>query len=60
MPISQDIKQVIDIVKSKTPTEIVKINKLNKIFRQNPKLANQVALIINQYAIQQQKLLGIK
>jgi hypothetical protein len=48
--ISNDIKQVIDIVKSKEPKETVKINKLNKIFRQDPKLANQVALIINKYA----------
>jgi hypothetical protein len=48
--ISNDIKQVIDIVKSKEPRETVKINKLNKIFRRDPKLANQIELIINKYA----------
>ena len=49
---SQDIKKLINIANSKEVTEKIKVNKLNKIFRQNPILANQVAIIINKYADQ--------
>ena len=50
MAISNNIKDVIDILKSKESNKIIKINRLNKIFRQDPKLANQVSLLINKYA----------
>lgn len=47
---SQDIKKLISIVNSKESPEVIKVNKLNKIFRQNPVLANQVAIILNKYS----------
>jgi len=47
---SQDIKKLISIVNNKESPEVIKVNKLNKIFRQNPVLANQVAIILNKYS----------
>lgn len=58
MPISDNVKRVINILnddknKNIKTAQVIKINKLNKIFRRDPKLAKQVELMVNKYANQQ-------
>jgi hypothetical protein len=52
--ISNDVKNVIDVLNNKDNKQI-KVNKLNKIFQQDPKLANQIGVIINKYSAAYQK-----